>query len=148
MTTGELLAPRVILLIEDNPGDVRLVLETLPRKDTRYDLHVVRNGVEALEFLRHTGRFTNSPRPDLILLDLNLPKKNGTEVLAEIKIDKDLCRIPVIVLSASGAPADIKTAYNLHANCYLVKPIELDQFNSVIAGIRDFWLTKAALPEN
>jgi CheY-like chemotaxis protein len=146
MTTDELLAPRVILLIEDNPGDVRLVFETLLSKDT-CDLHVVRNGEEALEFLRHTGKFKNSPRPDIILLDLNLPKKNGTEVLAEIKADEGLSRIPVIVLTASRAQDDIMAAYNLHANCYLVKPIDLDQFTSVIAGIRDFWLTQATLPE-
>jgi CheY-like chemotaxis protein len=147
VTKDEQKAPGKILLVEDNPGDVRLVVETLFKGDFRYNLHVTRDGVEALEFLRHTGKFENSPRPDLILLDLNLPKKNGAEVLAEIKIDENLRRIPVIVLTASQAQDDILTAYNLYANCYLVKPIDLDQFYMVVDAIRDFWLTKATLAE-
>ena len=147
MTKDEQKAPGEILLVEDNPGDVRLVVETLIKADFRYNLHLTRDGVEALEFLRHTGKFENSPRPDLILLDLNLPKKNGAEVLAEIKIDENLRRIPVIVLTASEAQDDILTAYNLYANCYLVKPIDLDQFYMVVDAIRDFWLTRATLAE-
>jgi two-component system, chemotaxis family, response regulator Rcp1 len=136
-----------ILLVEDNPGDVRLVVETLLQEDFQYNLHVTRDGVEALEFLRHTGKFSNSPRPNLILLDLNLPKKNGIEVLAEIKIDENLRRIPVIILTASQSQDDISTAYNSYANCYLVKPLDLDQFYMLVDAIRDFWLTKATLAE-
>lgn len=147
MTKVEQKAPGEILLVEDNPGDVRLVVETLIKGDFRPNLHLTRDGVEALEFLRHKGKFENSPRPDLILLDLNLPKKNGAEVLAEIKIDENLRRIPVIVLTASKAQDDIMTAYNLYANCYLVKPIDLDQFYMVVDAIRDFWLTRATLAE-
>lgn len=139
--------PGEILLVEDNAGDVRLVLETLIKGDSRFNLHVACDGVEALDFLSHKGKYANSPRPDLILLDLNLPKKNGAEVLAEIKADKDLRRIPVIILTASQAQDDIMTAYNLHANCYLVKPIDLDQFYVLVDAIRDFWLTKAILAD-
>jgi len=136
-----------ILLVEDNPGDVRLIVESLIEEDLQYNLHVASDGVEALEFLRHTGKFENSPRPDLILLDLNLPRKNGVEVLEEIKTDEDLRRIPVIILTVSQAQEDILTAYNLYANCYLVKPIDLNQYYTLIDAIRDFWLTKATLAE-
>lgn len=136
-----------ILLVEDNPGDVRLIEESLIEEDLQYNLHVASDGVEALEFLRHTGKYEKSPRPDLILLDLNLPRKNGVEVLEEIKIDDDLRRIPVIILTASQAQEDILTAYNLYANCYLVKPIDLNQYYTLIDAIRDFWLTKATLAE-
>ena len=136
-----------ILLVEDNPGDVRLIVESLIEEDLQYNLHVASDGVEALEFLRHTGKHEKSPRPDLVLLDLNLPRKNGVEVLEEIKIDEDLRRIPVIILTASQAQEDILTAYNLYANCYLVKPIDLNQYYTLIDAIRDFWLTKATLAE-
>ena len=135
-----------ILLVEDNPGDVRLTRETL--KDSKLLNHIsaVNDGVEAMAFLRREGQYVKATRPDLILLDLNLPKKNGREVLAEIKMDKQLRRIPVVVLTTSSAEQDILKTYDLHANCYITKPVNLDQFSAVVKAIEEFWFTIVRLP--
>jgi len=135
-----------ILLVEDNPGDVRLTKEALKDNKVRNNLTVVEDGVEALSFLRREGRYTGAPRPDLILLDLNLPKKDGREVLSEIKADERLRRIPVVVLTTSKAEEDILRAYDLNANCYITKPVDFDQFIKVVRTIEDFWLTMVKLP--
>ncbi len=135
-----------ILLVEDNPGDVRLVQEVFQDGKIYNQLDVARDGEEALNYLHHRGPYQNTHKPDLILLDLNLPKKNGSEVLADIKTDKDLMRIPVIILTASKAEEDIARAYNHHANCYLTKPIDLDQFINVVQEIKTFWLSIVQLP--
>ena len=135
-----------ILMVEDNPGDVRLVQEALNDAKVRNPMEVVQDGVEALAFLRRTGQYANAPRPDLILLDLNLPRKDGREVLAEIKADERLRRIPVVVLTSSAAELDILKAYNLHANAYVTKPVDLDQFIKVVKSIEDFWLEIVKLP--
>lgn len=135
-----------ILLVEDNPGDVRLTREVLKDGRIRNKLNVAEDGVEALAFLRREGAYADAPQQDLILLDLNLPKKDGREVLAEIKADPVLRRIPVVVLTMSAAEMDILTAYNLHANCYITKPVDLDQFTQVIRSIEDFWLAIVKLP--
>jgi CheY-like chemotaxis protein len=140
--------PIVILLVEDSPGDVRLTQEVLKEAKVRNQLHVVNDGVEALNFLRRAGKYADSPRPDLILLDLNLPKKDGREVLGEIKSDENLRRIPVVVLTISKSEEDVLKSYDLHANCYITKPVDLDQFLRVIKSIEDFWLTIVKLPEN
>lgn len=139
-------APIEILLVEDNPGDVRLAREALKENKVRNNLHVVEDGVSAMEFLRKQGKYQNTPRPDLILLDLNLPKKDGSEVLSEIKADPDLKRIPVVMLTISKAEEDIVRAYDLHVNCYVTKPIDLDQFMKVVRTVEDFWLTIVKLP--
>ena len=139
--------PIEIMLVEDNPADVRLTRETLKEGKVRNNLHVVSDGVEALAWLRREGKFTDAARPDVILLDLNLPKKDGREVLAEIKGDRDLGRIPVIVLTISQAEQDILAAYDLRANCFISKPIDLDEFIKVVRSIEDFWLTIVKLPE-
>jgi len=136
-----------ILLVEDSPGDVRLTKEALREGKVRNTLHVVPDGVEALAFLRHEGRYAAVPRPDVILLDLNLPKKDGREVLAEIKGDDNLRRIPVVILTTSQDERDVLRAYELHANCYITKPVDLDQFIAVIQSIESFWLTIVTLPE-
>ena len=138
--------PIEILMVEDNPGDVRLTVEALKEAKVRNNLHTVEDGVEALAFLRREGRYTEVPRPDLVLLDLNLPKMNGREVLAEIKEDPDLRRIPVVILTISQAEQDIVKSYNLHANCYITKPVDLDQFLEVVKSIENFWLTIVKLP--
>jgi CheY-like chemotaxis protein len=138
--------PVVILLVEDNPGDVRLTREALKEGKMSNRLSVVGDGVEALNFLRREGKYSDAPRPDIVLLDLNLPKKDGREVLAEIKADENLRRIPVVVLTTSQAEQDILKVYNLHANCYITKPVDLDQFIKVIHHIEDFWLTIVKLP--
>ena len=138
--------PIEILLVEDNPGDVRLTQEALRDGKVRNNMHVAWDGVEAMEFLRRKSKYADASCPDLILLDLNLPKKDGREVLAEIKADSDLKRIPVIVLTTSKAGEDIFKAYDLHANCYISKPVDLDQFISVVKGIEDFWFTIVKLP--
>jgi chemotaxis family two-component system response regulator Rcp1 len=138
--------PIQILLVEDNPGDVRLAVEALRGAKVRNQLHVVQDGVEAMSFLRQVGQYVGFPRPDLVLLDLNLPRKDGREVLAEIKQDADLKRIPVVILTSSAAEQDILHAYNLHANCYITKPLDLDQFLKVIRTIEDFWLMVVRLP--
>jgi CheY-like chemotaxis protein len=135
-----------ILLVEDNPADVRLTKESFKEAKVRNKLHVVKDGVEAMAFLRQEGRYADAPRPDLILLDLNLPKKDGREVLGEIKTDEDLRGIPVVVLTVSKADEDILKAYNHHANCYVTKPIDLEGFIKVVKSIEEFWLTIVKLP--
>ncbi|MGI8742639.1 MAG: response regulator [Bryobacteraceae bacterium] len=138
--------PVDVLLVEDNPGDVRLTQEALKEGTLSVNLSVASDGVEALEFLRQTGKFAAAPRPALILLDLNLPRKSGREVLSEIKNDPDLKKIPVLVMTTSTAQQDIARAYSLNANCYIAKPLELEEFIAVVQSIEDFWLTKASLP--
>ena len=140
------MRPIEILLVEDNPGDVRLTQEALGEAKVRNNLAVARDGVEALAYLRRESPFENSVRPDLFLLDLNLPRKDGREVLAEIKSDPDLRRLPVVVLTTSTAEKDILESYNLYANCYINKPVDLDQFVSIVSSIEDFWLTIVKLP--
>ncbi len=135
-----------LLLVEDNPGDIRLTEEALKDGPVKVNLSVARDGVEAVEFLMQRGKYANAPRPDLILLDLNLPRKNGREVLNEIKADPHLRQIPVVVMTTSRSEQDIEIAYELNANCYITKPIELDEFLGVVHSIEDFWLTKAMLP--
>jgi chemotaxis family two-component system response regulator Rcp1 len=135
-----------ILLVEDNPGDVRLTLEALRDSKMSNNMNVVEDGVEAMAFLRQEGEYANAPRPDVILLDLNLPKKDGREVLAEVKADENLRRIPVVVLTTSQAEEDILRSYNLQANCYVTKPLDLDQFIKVVRSIEEFWLTIVKLP--
>jgi len=136
----------VILLVEDNPGDARLTQEAM--RDTKMTnlMHVVEDGVEAMQFLRRQGRYGDAPRPDLILLDLNLPKKDGRAVLAEIKTDPELKRIPVVVLTTSRAEEDVLTAYDLHANAYVTKPVDLAQFMKIVALIDEFWINVVTLP--
>jgi len=138
--------PIEILLVEDNPGDVRLTQEVLNDGKVRNNMSVVKDGMDAVSFLQQTGEYADAPRPDIILLDLNLPKKDGREVLADIKADFDLKNIPVVVLTTSSAEQDVFKAYNLHANCYITKPVDLDQFIRVIRSIEDFWLTIVKLP--
>ena len=135
-----------ILLVEDNPGDVRLTLEAFKEGKVSNEINVVNDGIEALAFLRQEGQYANAPRPDVILLDLNLPKKDGYEVLAEIKQDPDLKRIPVVILTTSQAEQDILKTYNLHANCYITKPVDLEQFITVVRSIEIFWLNVVKLP--
>jgi len=138
--------PIDILLVEDNPGDVRLTQEAFKDGKVRNNLFVVSDGLEALEFLHREGEYADVPRPDLILLDLNLPKKDGREVLEEIKAELDLRRIPVVILTTSKADEDILRTYDLHANCYIPKPVDLDEFMTVIRSIENFWLTVVKLP--
>src|SRR5918996_845764 len=135
-----------VLLVEDNPGDVRLTKEALKEGKLLNQLTVVGDGVEALSFLRKEGIYADALQPELILLDLNLPKKDGREVLAEIKADPNLRRIPVVVLTTSGAEQDILESYNLHANCYVKKPVDLDAFIEVVRSIDNFWLAIVKLP--
>jgi two-component system, chemotaxis family, response regulator Rcp1 len=135
-----------ILLVEDNPGDVRLTREALREGKVRNNLHVAQDGVEALRFLRREGEHADAVRPDLILLDLNLPKKDGRQVLEEIKNDPELRTIPVVVLTSSQAEQDICRAYDLYANAYVTKPVNLDQFITVVRSIESFWLTIVKLP--
>ncbi|HXG49714.1 MAG TPA: response regulator [Methylomirabilota bacterium] len=135
-----------ILLVEDNPGDARLTMEALREAKVLNRLNHVTDGVEAIAYLRRQGRHLDAPRPDLILLDLNLPRKDGREVLTEIKSDERLKRIPVVVLTTSQAEEDILRAYNLNANCYVTKPVDLDQFIRVVQTIEDFWLSVVKLP--
>ncbi|WIG94838.1 response regulator [Myxococcus sp. SDU36] len=139
-------SPIEILLVEDNPGDVRLTIEAFKEGKVSNRLSVARDGVEALAFLRRQGAYANAARPDLILLDLNLPRKDGREVLAEIKVDPALRRIPVVVLTTSKAEEDILRTYDLHANCYIAKPVDLEQFIFVVRSIDDFWLSVVRLP--
>jgi chemotaxis family two-component system response regulator Rcp1 len=136
-----------ILLVEDNPGDARLTIEALKEGRVLNHVSVVGDGEEALLFLRKEGQYSKAPRPDLILLDLNMPKKDGREVLAEIKADPKLKRIPVVVLTTSKADEDILQTYNLHANCYISKPVDLDQFLKIIKTIESFWLNIVRLPK-
>ncbi len=137
----------VILLVEDNPGDTRLVIEAMHEAKLENYIHVVEDGIEAMQFLRREGRFGDAPRPDLILLDLNLPKKDGRAVLAEVKADPVLKRIPVVVLTTSQAEEDVLRAYDLHANCYITKPVDMEQFMKVVAQIDDFWVRVVTLPK-
>ncbi len=139
--------PVEILLVEDNRADVRLTEEALREAKVRNHLHIARDGEEAMDFLQGRGRFVGVPRPDIILLDLNLPKKDGREVLAEVKADPSLRRIPVVVLTTSRADEDIAKTYDLHVNCYITKPVDLDRFLDVIKAIDNFWLTIVTLPE-
>lgn len=136
-----------ILLVEDSPGDVRLTQEALKEGRLRNNLSVAGDGVEAMAFLRREGQHVNAPRPDIILLDLNMPRKDGREVLAEIKADQDLRRIPVIVMTTSDAEQDILKSYDLHANCYITKPVELGTFLDVILKVEGFWLSIVKLPK-
>jgi chemotaxis family two-component system response regulator Rcp1 len=138
--------PIEVLLVEDNPGDVRLTMEAMREGRVLNNIHVAPDGVEALSFLRREGNYSQVPRPDLILLDLNLPRKDGREVLAEIKKDPVLKSIPVVILTTSSAEHDILRTYELHANCFITKPVDLDQFINVIRLIEDFWLTVVKLP--
>ncbi|MFB3883722.1 MAG: response regulator [Thermodesulfobacteriota bacterium] len=135
-----------ILLVEDNPGDVRLAQEALKESKIRNKLFVVEDGVEAMAFLRQQGKYGGVPRPDLILLDLNLPRKSGREVLAEVKTDENLKRIPVVVLTVSRAEEDVLRCYNHHANCYITKPLDFNQFMEVTKSIEEFWLNIVKLP--
>ena len=135
-----------VLLVEDNPGDVRLTKEALKEGKLLNQLTVVGDGVEALSFLRKEGKYADALQPELILLDLNLPKKDGREVLAEIKADPKLRRIPVVVLTTSSAEEDILKIYDLHANCYITKPVDLEQFMGVVKSIEDFWVSVVKLP--
>ncbi len=140
--------PIEILLVEDNPGDVRLTMEGLNEGKVRNNLHVAKDGVEALAFLRHEAQHSDAVRPDLILLDLNLPRKDGREVLSEIKADPTLKTIPVVVLTTSRAEQDVLQSYQLQANCYITKPVDLEQFITVVKSIEDFWLTIVSLPSS
>jgi CheY-like chemotaxis protein len=137
-----------ILLVEDNPGDVGLTIEALKEAKVLNKLTVVKDGIEALSLLRRQGQHAHAARPDLILLDLNLPKKDGREVLAEIKADDNLKRIPVIILTTSENEQDVVKSYNLYANCYITKPLDLDRFIKVVKSIEDFWLGIVVLPKN
>jgi two-component system, chemotaxis family, response regulator Rcp1 len=143
---GSEISPVEILLVEDSPADVRLTIEALRDAKVRNNLHVAADGEEALAFLRREGQHADAIRPDLILLDLNLPKKDGREVLEEVKADPQLRRIPVVILTTSEAEQDILRSYDLHANCYITKPVDLDQFITVVRTIEDFWLTIVKLP--
>lgn len=138
--------PVVVLLVEDSAGDVRLTQEAFRDANRSIHLHVVSDGVEAMAFLRHEGVHGQAPRPDLILLDLNLPKMDGRTVLAQIKRDDALKTIPIVILTTSEAEADIVKSYQLHANCYLSKPVQLDEFENLVKSINEFWLTKVKLP--
>jgi chemotaxis family two-component system response regulator Rcp1 len=140
--------PVRVLLVEDSPGDVRLMQETLHEADTCVELHVAIDGAEAMAFLKREGIHSNAERPDLILLDLNLPKMDGREVLTQIKADDSLKMIPTVILTTSDSEADILRSYRLQANCYLSKPVQLDSFESLVRSIKDFWLTKAKLPQH
>jgi two-component system, chemotaxis family, response regulator Rcp1 len=135
-----------VLLVEDSPGDVRLTQEAFREANSRIHLHVASDGLEAMAFLRREGNFHDAPRPDFILLDLNIPKMDGREVLACIKKDDNLKTIPTIILTTSNSEADIVKSYQLQANCYLTKPVHLDEFESVVKSINDFWITKVKLP--
>jgi CheY-like chemotaxis protein len=138
--------PVELLLVEDNPGDIRLTQEALRSGQVQVNLNIARDGVEALDFLRQRAKFQSAPKPDLILLDLNLPRKNGREVLSEIKSDPELRRIPVLIMTTSRAEQDVNRAYNLNANCYITKPMDLDEFLRIVKSIEEFWLKTVTLP--
>jgi chemotaxis family two-component system response regulator Rcp1 len=140
--------PITILLVEDNSADIRLTREALKEGKVSNSLHAVNDGVEALAFLRRSGKYASAAIPDLILLDLNLPKKSGLEVLAEIKLDEELKRIPIVILTTSQAEEDIVRSYDLHANAYVTKPVNLQQFIDVVKSIEEFWLEIVKLPSN
>lgn len=146
MNIGEIGRPAEILLVEDSPGDVRLTQEAFKEGKLSNNLHVACDGVEAIAFLCQKGKYASAPRPDLVLLDLNLPKKSGLDVLAEIKSDEKLKTIPVVILTISKSEEDILKSYDKHANCFITKPIDIDQFLKVIKSIENFWLTIVKLP--
>ena len=139
--------PIELLLVEDSEPDVRLTIEALHEAKVKNRLWVVEDGVEAIDFLRRQGKYADSPRPDLILLDLNLPRKDGRQVLKEIKADDSLKRIPVVVLTTSKSEEDVLRAYALHANCYITKPVDFNRFMEVVKSIENFWLTVVRLPD-
>jgi CheY-like chemotaxis protein len=145
---GGYVSPIEILLVEDSPADVRLTREALKEEKLHMNLHVVGDGVEAMQYLRKEGKYAKAVRPDLLLLDLNLPKKDGREVLQEIKSDDQLKTIPTVVLTVSKAEEDVLKTYNLHANCFITKPLDLNQFSRVVKSIKEFWLTIVKLPPN
>ena len=140
--------PIEVLLVDDSAADVRLTQEAFKEWHVSNHLNIVMDGVAALDFLHQQGSYRNAPRPDMVLLDLNLPGKNGPEVLEEIKSDPSLRRIPVMILSTSSADADLLRAYDLHANCYITKPVDLDEFLSMVRSIEQFWFNVASLPSN
>lgn len=137
-----------ILMVEDNPGDARLTEEALKESKLANNLYHAKDGVEAMDFLRRKGDYAKAPRPDIVLLDLNLPRKDGREVLAELKQSPDLKRIPVVILTTSEAEQDILKSYELHANCYVTKPVDLDKFTRIVGVIEDFWLSIVKLPQH
>ncbi len=143
---NKILKPIEILLVEDSPADVLIAREALAEAKLLNEIHVAEDGVEAMDFLHKRGKFQDAPSPDLILLDLNLPRKNGREVLEEIKADDRLKHIPVVVLTTSSAEEDILRSYNLHANCYVVKPVEFDSFVKAVQSIQHFWFSVVTLP--
>jgi len=145
-TTARANKPVEVLLVEDNPGDVRLTQEALKESAVNIHLSVAKDGVEAMDFLYHRTPFESAPLPDLIVLDLNLPRKNGREVLSEVKADPHLRRIPVLVMTTSRAEQDVERAYALNANCYITKPMDLDDFLRIVRAIEEFWLRTATLP--
>lgn len=147
MTQNQLAKPIEVLLVEDNAGDIRLTKEAFEEGKVRLNLSVVRNGVEAMAFLRKEGDFDGTARPDLVLLDLNLPKKDGREVLKDMKNDPQLLRIPVVVLTTSESDEDVLGTYGLHANCYITKPVDMDQFIKVVKLIEEFWFVVAKIPD-
>jgi two-component system, chemotaxis family, response regulator Rcp1 len=148
MDCVQLVKPIDILLVEDNPGDADLAREALEGGKLNNQLFVVGDGEAAMEFLHNAGAYGDAPRPDLILLDLNLPRKDGREVLADIKADRELKRIPVVILTTSQSEEDVLKSYNLHANCYITKPIDFNQFIRVVRSIEDFWFSIVVLPPN
>jgi len=148
MTHDQIIHAVDVLLIEDNPGDVRLTREALKEAHIAVNLHVANDGLEAMKMLRQEAPYSGQPMPDLVLLDLNMPKMDGREVLRLIKTDEKLKHIPVVILTTSGAEKDIAQAYGLHANCYITKPVELDQFMEIVKSIEGFWLTVVKLPKN
>jgi two-component system, chemotaxis family, response regulator Rcp1 len=143
-----MVRPIELLLVEDSEPDVRLTQEALNEAKVHNRLSVVEDGVEAMEFLRRQGRHANAPRPDLILLDLNLPRKDGRQVLKEVKADDSLKRIPVVILTTSKSEEDVLRAYDLHANCYIAKPVDFNRFMEVVKSVEEFWLTVVRLPED
>ncbi len=146
MSEKDNIRPIEILLVEDNPGDARLTEEALREGKVLNNLHNAQDGVEALAFLKHEEPFVDAPRPDIILLDLNMPRMDGRELLSRIKNEPDLKRIPIVVLTTSKAEEDIIRSYDLHANCYVTKPVDLDQFIKVVQSVEDFWFSVVRLP--
>ncbi|AQL41382.1 two-component system response regulator [Halorientalis sp. IM1011] len=144
--TSDRQTPIEVLLAEDNPGDVKLTQKAFEQGNVMNNLHVVNDGIEAMQYLRQENEYADSPRPDLILLDLNMPRKDGKEVLKDIKDDPELKRIPVVILTSSEAEEDIVSSYDLHANAYLTKPVDFDGFLEVVNTIEDFWLTVVKVP--
>ena len=138
--------PISILLVEDNPGDIRLTQEAIKEGKLINELFVVNDGVQAMQFLHQAGEYQDAVKPDMILLDINLPRKNGDEVLSEVKEDPDLRRIPVVILTTSKAEEDILRSYDLHANCYVTKPVDMDQFLIIVNSIQEFWVSIVKLP--